>query len=430
MNIALYGNTLESYVAATSLCSFGHTIKLFTADSNLTADDSRFIESEPGLRKLIEKNKERGVLIIKGEISPIDAELHWVFFKGDSFQKLESLLFGICENNSSVNLILSTSLGIGSYKVIKQKFSDGFDNFNLATIPPFIREGRATKDFESPELLLIGAESTQLISKISTALSTIIEAANKVMFVSGTEAEFIKTSICTFLATRLSLINEISGLAEDLEIDINTVIDGVGADSRIGYEYLQPGCGFGGVTLSQEVHNLLDVLSNSSTGSAMLKAVFETNVKQKEALFRKFWQYNNANISGLKVAIWGASFKPNSSSIINSPIHELIDVLTAQGCEIYIYDPAALDSLLKDYGELENVHFYDTKMEAARSSDALFIITAWKEFFEPDFFKLKQLMRCPVIFDGRNIYEPGEVEAFGFEYFGIGRGKVIKRDGN
>lgn len=430
MNIALYGSTLESYVAATSLCSMGHAVKLFTVDSDLTADDYQLIENEPELKKLVDKNTEGKMLTVGNGVSPIDAELHWVFFKGDSLLKLENLLFKICENNNGVNLVLSSSLGIGSYHSILQKLSSKYDDFNLATIPPFIREGSAIKDFESPELLLIGTEDNQLISKISTALSSVIESASKVMFVSGTEAEFIKTSICSVLATRISLINEISGLAEDLEIDINTVIDGMGADSRIGAEYLQPGCGFGGVTLSQEVHNLLDVLSYSSSGSAMLQAVVETNQKQKEVLFRKFWQYNKANISGLRVAIWGGSFKPNSSSTINSPIHELIDVLTAQSCEISIYDPAALDSLSNDYGGFDNISLCGSKIEAVRNSDALFIITAWKEFLEPNFLELKRLMKSPVIFDGRNIYEPGEVEAFGFEYFAIGRGKVMKRDCN
>ena len=319
-------------------------------------------------------------------------------------------------------------MGVGTYKYIYRKFTEQYEGFRLATIPPFIREGRAIKDFESPELLLIGTDSTTLISKISSILSSIIENASKVMFVSGTEAEFIRTSICSVLATRLSLINEISELAEDLDIDINIVIDGMGADSRVGNEYLQPGCGFGGVTLSQEVNNLLEVLSNSSSGSAMLKAVVETNQNQKEVLFRKFWQYNNSDILGLKVAIWGASFKPNSSSTVNSPIHDLIDVLTAQGCEVAVYDPAAKESLLANCGCLDGVVICDSKTDAVRDADALFIVTAWEEFFSPDFIELKKLMKRNVIFDGRNIYEPGEVEAFGFDYFAVGRGKVIKRD--
>lgn len=428
MKIALYGNTLDSYVVATSLCLRGNEVKLFISDDKSVEDDTLFLENEPGLSNLINASQSNGSLSVERGAFCNEAEIHWVCFKGNSKAELEKLVLEICENNETVNLVLSCSLGVGTYKAIYNKFSNEFAGFNLATIPPFIREGRAIKDFESPELLLIGADDTKLISKISSVLSSIIKNASKVMFVSGTEAEFIRTSICSVLATRISLINEISGLAEDLELDINTIIDGVGADSRVGYHYLQPGCGFGGVTLPQEVQNLLGILSDSSSGSAMLKAVVETNANQKELLFRKFWQYNSADIAGLKVAIWGASFKANSSSIINSPIHPLIDILTAHGCEVCIYDPAAIDSLMNMYDGLDNVHCFNSRFEAVKGADALFIITAWEEFSEPDFLQLKQLMGRPVIFDGRNMYEPGEVEALGVEYFAVGRGRVIERD--
>lgn len=427
MKVSIYGNTLEAYIAAISLSLYGNSVIQHTKSFHSEIDEQPFLKNEPGLKSKLERTAISNNLELSDTSKFSSADIHWIFYKDKKSGELFKLVSNLLSSGETISLVISTTLGIGTFNSISNQFKSYIQEgqLRLGTLPPFIREGNAFSDFESPELLLIGTDDNYLISMLSTLLSQVIENATKVMFVSGSEAELIKTSICTMLATRLSLINELASLAEEFNIDINTVIEGIGADSRVGNSYLQPGCGFGGLTLPQEVDNLLLQFSRTSSGSEMLKAVSETNRNQKEVLFRKFWSYNKANISKLRVTIWGASFKPNSSSIDNSPIHELIEALTAQGCEINIYDPASTTALSIQYSEYLNIQLFDNKYEAAEDSDALFIVTDWKEFFEPDFILLKQRMNKPIIFDGRNIYDPGELIEFGFQYFAVGRGQKI-----
>lgn len=427
MKVSIYGNTLEAHTAAISLSLHGNEVTHFYKSFNPDINENQFISNEPRLKSKLDKASSGGDLLVTEASRFQQSDIHWVFYKDKDPNALHSFIDGLIKSNDVTPLVLSTTLGIGTFNSISKRFESQIieGKLKIATLPPFIREGNAFSDFEKPELLLIGTDDSYLISTLSNLLSPIIDNASKVMFVSGTEAEFIKTSICSILATRLSLINELASLAEEFHIDINTVIEGVGADSRVGSAYLQPGCGFGGLTLPQEVENLLHQFSKASSASAMLQAVSETNQNQKELLFRKFWSYHKANISNLKVAIWGASFKPNSSSIVNSPIHELVEALIAQGCDINIYDPASIASLSSQYSGYANVELYDDKYHAAKGSDALFIVTGWEEFMDPDFILLKQQMNKALIFDGRNIYDPGELEEFGFEYFAVGRGQKM-----
>ncbi|WP_251360129.1 nucleotide sugar dehydrogenase [Kangiella sp. TOML190] len=427
MRISIYGSTLEAYVTAVCLALTENSVTLFSNSFPAEDDELPFIKSEPSLTNKLSEAIKENTLKVRETSAFINANIHWLFYKGKNFDELLYVIKELLSDQEAVSVVISTTLGVGTYNRLYNHFENEVKNgfLKLATLPSFIREGRALDDFANPELLLIGTEDNQLISTLSYLLSPVIQKAQKVMFISGAEAELIKTSICSMLATRLSLINELALLSEELHIDMDKVIEGVSSDSRIGKSYLDLGCGFGGLTLPQEVNNLLEQFSNKSTASIMLKAVVEANQTQKELLFRKLWHYYQGNLSALKVAIWGASFKPNSSSIANSPIHELVEALTAQDCNISIYDPAAMPALEFKYTSYANVQLCDDKYAAVQESDALFIVTAWDEFLAPDFNQLKTLMKIPVIFDGRNIYEPREMETLGFEYFAVGRGKTI-----
>ncbi|AKE52341.1 UDP binding domain-containing protein [Kangiella geojedonensis] len=427
MKVSIYGNNLEAYVVAISLALAGNDVKHYTKAFKSEGDEQGLIANEPGLKANLDKAISKQAYQEVNDVEFSEVDIHWTFYENSGASELFVFIDKLISSSNSVSLVLSTTLGIGTYKSISAEFSDAFDKnlLRVGVVPSLMREGRAFRDFENPELLLIGSSDNCLIAKLSELLSPVIDNAGKVMFITATEAEFIKTSICSMLATRLSLINELASLAEQLDVDINTVVDGMGADERIGEAYLKPGCGFGGLTLPQEVDNILQQLSGASSGSAMLKAVVETNNNQKEVLFRKFWSYHKANISNLNVSVWGASFKPQSSSMANSPIHEIIEALTAQGLNITIYDPASQDLLIEQYGHYKNLCVSSNKYEAVSGTDALFIVTAWDEFLQPDFIKLKQLMNKPLIFDGRNLFEPGELEEFGFEYYAVGRGQSI-----
>lgn len=424
MKIAIIGNTLDAYIAAVSIASFGNDVLLVTGGSEATAEVQHSIENEPDLKRMMNEALSLSRLRIQEKLTPnaMTLQCYWFFYEGDSFDCLQKKIDAVMYSTPTTYVVLTTTLGVGTYMRVQEKFHNL--GLELATVPSFIREGDAISGFLNPELLIIGAKSQRMISILSKLLSGVIEKSQKVMFVSGTEAEFIKTSICSILATKISLINELSGLSESLDFDIKTVIEGVTADSRVGSYYLNPGCGFGGMTLSQEVSNLLKLLSTrSSSGSEMMQAVVDTNFNQKELLFRKFWKFYKGNVKGLKVAIWGVSFKPNSSSIKNSPIHEVLNALNAQGCDVVIYDPSGFDAIKKSY---PNIDCCNDKFTAIRQADALFILTEWDEFKTVNWLTAKNMMVSPVIFDGRNMFEPGEMFELGFKYFGIGRGMNLK----
>ncbi len=426
MNVAIIGNTLDAYVAAVSLASVGNRVVLSSGFNNTDLIESSYLHNEPELTQMLDMAEKSSNLTVVNDqqFDSKNFDCFWLFYKGSSQDQIEEQIEKLSSENPNSKFLLTTTLGVGTYEQLESKYIDM--DLEIAVIPSFVREGYAISDFKKPDLLLIGTKSSKFIALISKLLSEIIERSRKVMFVSAAEAEFIKTSICSVLASRLSLINELSGLAEGLNIDINTVVEGMASDARVGKYYLQPGCGFGGVTLSREVNNLLKLLSEtSSSGSSMLSAVVETNNSQKELLFRKFWQYRKGKVSGAKISIWGASFKPNTSSIKNSPIHEMIEAFSSQNCIVSVYDPAASEGLTSAYSNLEQVKIAVCKEDAAKDADALFILTDWDEFLRADYFQISKLMARPVIFDGRNMLDYSEMQELGFEYFGVGRGRPL-----
>jgi UDPglucose 6-dehydrogenase len=235
------------------------------------------------------------------------------------------------------------------------------------------------------------------------------------------DAEFTKLSISGMLATRISYINDLAVVAEKLGIDIEHVRQGMGTDSRIGLSYLSPGAGFGGENFSHDIMTLANTVSGTGVKSQLLAQVWEINEQQKELLFRKLWNYFNGDLKGKTVAIWGASFKENTSRIQQSPIHVMLNALWAQGVKVQLHDPQALAEIEKIYGHRKDLIYCTDQYEAVKDSHALCLLTAWKQYWSPDYKKLLQTMQHPLILDGRNIFDPDYVKAQGFAYMGVGR---------
>jgi UDPglucose 6-dehydrogenase len=234
-------------------------------------------------------------------------------------------------------------------------------------------------------------------------------------------AEFTKYAINGMLATKLSFMNEMANLADQLGVDIEQVRKGVGSDPRIGYDYIYPGCGFGGLKFSQELLQLAATVEENVEESFLLKTVLDTNEQQKEVLFRKAWTHWGTRLEGRTVAMLGASFKPNTDHIDNSPSLVLMESLWAQGVIVRLYDPKALGRVADHYGERGDLVLCDSLYQAANGADGLMIVTEWKEFWSPDFERLGALMKARLIFDGRNLYDPEYMKELGFTYFGVGR---------
>jgi len=236
------------------------------------------------------------------------------------------------------------------------------------------------------------------------------------------EAEFTKLAISGMLATRLSYMNDMALLAEQLDVDIDTVRQGVGSDPRIGEAYLYAGCGFGGSGFSRDVMSLTDTLRSKEVSAKLLEQVMEINERQKEVLFRRFWRHFEGEVAGRRVAIWGAAFKPGSDRVDNGPALKLIEALWAQDVQVHVHDPLALPELGVWADGHPDLILHDDPYQAVAEADALMLVTEWKQYWSPDWSRLRDTMGTPLILDGRNIYDPEYVRGQGLLYHGIGRG--------
>jgi len=222
------------------------------------------------------------------------------------------------------------------------------------------------------------------------------------------------------LALRLGYINELANLADQLNVDISVVQEGMGSDPRVGHHYLAPGCGFGGQNFAAYVSTFSGILQQQRETS-LLKTVLDENELQKELLFRKLWQYYQGDIRGKTVAIWGASFKPGTASIDHAPSIKVIDALISQGVRVRLHDPEAVANLQLHYRDEELITYAEELLEAAEGADALLLVTEWAEYWSPDYVGLLAKMRTPLIIDGRNIFDRDMLTQYGFEYIGVGR---------
>jgi len=245
------------------------------------------------------------------------------------------------------------------------------------------------------------------------------------MVMSPRSAELTKYSVNAMLATRISFMNEVAEVAEYFGADVEEVRLGLGSDSRIGYEYLYPGAGFGGPNFADDVATFSRTIQEAGCEGRLLEAVLDINSSQREVVFRKAWRHFNMNLKGRTFAVWGLSYKPNSEGIKKSPAIFLVSLLLDQGCTVRVYDPAAMAKAKAYFGERTNLVFCESPERCLEEADALAVMTEWKTFWTPNFEVIKAELKQPVIFDGRNLYDPALMERLGITYYGIGRGAKV-----
>jgi len=290
-----------------------------------------------------------------------------------------------------------------------------------AYLPDMIQEGNAVQSFMDLKQIIVGVEQEETQQLVKELLRPFFQLKSQYLFMPFLDAEFTKLSISGMLATRISYMNDMAQVAEKLKIDIQNVKQGLAADSRIGATYLSPGVGFGGENFSHDILTLTGTVMGSGIKSQLLDQVWNINEQQKEILFRKLWNYYQGQLAGKIVAIWGASFKENTSSIDNSPIHAMLAALWAQGAIVQLHDPQALDAMHKQYGDRADLVLCNDQYQAIKNAHVLCVLTAWKQYWSPNYSLLLQDMAHPLILDGRNIYDPDYVKAQGFAYQGVGR---------
>ena len=295
-------------------------------------------------------------------------------------------------------------------------------HYSVVSNPEFLKEGAAVEDFMRPDRIVIGTEDPKAIEVMKQVYAPFQRNHERLVVTNLRSAELIKYAANSMLATRISFMNELANLAEIVGADIEMVRQGIGSDPRIGYHFLYPGCGYGGSCFPKDVKALIKTAKDvAGFDLKLLKAVEEVNNLQKYVLPKKIKKQFGESLKGKHFALWGLAFKPNTDDMREASSRVLIDELIKAGATITAYDPVAMDEGKRIFNDEKNLTFVDTQDEALKNADALIIVTEWTEFRSPDFALIKASLKSPMIFDGRNLYDPKAVRALGLNYYPIGR---------
>lgn len=419
MKVAIFGNTLYAGVMSALLSESGHLV-YWCSQLNREVDDQQYAFHDENVSHLLQKQLSSGFLHYSDLAGiPLDIDAYLFSFNQTQEQQVFQLLHSLKQRPiiHPKLMINASTFGLRGTEKFQQILCDD----DWAYLPDTMQEGNALQSLTQAKQLIVGCTRTEVQVKVKELLRPFFPLEQQYLFMPILDAEFTKLSISGMLATRISYINDLAVVAEKLGIDIASVRQGMSADSRIGSAYLAPGAGFGGENFSHDILTLANTVANTGVKSQLLAQVWDINEQQKEILFRKFWNYYHGDLQAKSIAIWGASFKENTSSIQQSPIHQMLAALWAQGVTVHLHDPQALDEIEMMYGQRSDLILHHDQYDAVKNVHGLCVLTAWKQYWSPDFKQLTQLMEHPLILDGRNIYDPHYVKAQGFAYMGVGR---------
>ncbi len=293
--------------------------------------------------------------------------------------------------------------------------------FAVVSNPEFLKEGAAVEDFMKPDRVVIGADDERAIAAMRAVYAPFMRNHERLLVMDPRSAELTKYAANAMLATRISFMNELANLADELGADIEHVRQGIGSDPRIGYQFLYPGAGYGGSCFPKDVKALRHTAAQHGRPLQVLGAVEAVNDAQKLRLVEKIERRMGADLTGRCFALWGLAFKPNTDDMREAPAREIIAALAQRGARIVAYDPAAMPEAKRIFGDAPWLGYANSPMAALAGADALVVVTEWKEFRSPDFGAIRAALASPFVFDGRNLYDPSLVRAAGLEYFAIGR---------
>jgi UDPglucose 6-dehydrogenase len=392
---------------------------------------------EPGLPELIHRNVGAGRLRFTTDIDAAVAHGTLQFIAvgtppdedgSADMQYVLAAARSIGERMSEFKVIVDKStVPVGTAdrvrETVAQKLAARGANLPFAVVsnPEFLKEGAAVEDFMRPDRIVIGADDERAIALLRAVYAPFQRNHERVLVMDVRSAELTKYAANAMLATRISFMNELANLADRLGADIEHVRQGIGADPRIGYHFLYPGAGYGGSCFPKDVKALQHTAQQQGLPLQVMHAVQVVNDAQKQRLIEKISERLGADLSGRRFAVWGLAFKPDTDDMREAPSLTIVRGLVKRGAQVVAYDPAAMDEARRAFGSLPGLAYAKGPLEAVAGSDALVVVTEWKEFRSPDFSELKRRLRTPLVFDGRNLYDPVLVRAAGLEYFGIGR---------
>jgi len=298
--------------------------------------------------------------------------------------------------------------------------------FAVVSNPEFLKEGGAISDFMKPDRVVVGSDDDRATRLMRDLYAPFGRKQEKVLVMDVRSAELTKYAANAMLATKISFMNELAGLAERLGADIESVRHGIGSDPRIGYHFIYPGCGYGGSCFPKDVKALARTARQVDYEPMILDAVESVNARQKQVLFQRLEQHFQGDLRGRTIAVWGLAFKPNTDDMREAPSRTLMEALWAAGARVRAYDPEAMEATQRIYGETAQLTLCSNAYDVLEGADALVLCTEWQQFRSPDFDRIRAALKQPVIVDGRNVYDPGRLADFGFTYYAIGRGESVQ----
>jgi len=440
MNVSVFGIGYVGLVQGAALAEVGHNVLCVDVDAGRVEalKEGTLPLYEPGLKSLVRDNYQSGRLRFGTDL--VDAVHH-----GDvlliavgtppdedgsaDLQYVLSVAQTIALNMNRHQIIVDKStvpVGTGDRvrACIEQVLADNGRShltFDVVSNPEFLKEGCAVEDCMRPDRIIIGTDSPRAEEVMRELYEPFNRSREKIIVMDVRSAELTKYAANCMLATKISFMNEMACLAERLGADIEKVRHGIGADPRIGYQFIYPGLGYGGSCFPKDVKALIHAADGVDIDARVLKAVEARNQEQKASLYRKVFDHFDGHLRGKTFALWGLSFKPNTDDMREAPSRVLMEALWQAGASVQAFDPKAMEEAQRLYGSRDDLTLTGTKEAALKNADALIIVTEWQSFRAPDFDRLSQLLKQPLIFDGRNLFDPQRLSKRGFTYVSVGR---------
>ena len=439
MKISIFGTGYVGLVTGACLAEAGNEVVCVDIDQNRIDNLNRGVIPiyEPGLEMMVKENHQSGRLQFTTDAKvAVDHGLFQFVAVGtppdeDGSADLQYVLAvakTIAEHMTEYRIVVDKStvpVGTGDKvkSVIKGILSERQLEleFDVVSNPEFLKEGAAIADFMKPDRIIIGTDNPRTTEILKALYTPFNRSHERIIAMDVRSAELTKYAANAMLATKISFMNELATLAEHLNADIECVRNGIGADQRIGYHFIYPGCGYGGSCFPKDVKALNHTALSLGVKAELLTAVEKVNERQKHILFEKISKHYQGNLKGKVFALWGLSFKPKTNDMREAPSRVLLEALIEAGAAVQAYDPEALEEARRIYGSQAGLKLCKSAAEALNNANALCVVTEWKNFWSPDFAALKHQLKDAVLFDGRNLYEPKQLRAAGLKYYCIGR---------
>jgi UDPglucose 6-dehydrogenase len=446
MKVTLFGTGYVGLVTGTCLAEVGNHVLCVDVDAAKIhgLKEGRIPIYEPGLEDMVLANQRAGRLDFTTDPAAAVAHADILFIAvgtppdEDGSADLRHVLAvarTIGEHLQRPALVVTKStVPVGTADRVRAEVAAALAGrgvevaFEVASNPEFLKEGDAVKDCMRPDRIIIGTESVEAVNKLKALYAPFNRNHERIVAMDLRSAELTKYAANAMLATKISFMNEMANLAERLGADIEKVRLGIGSDPRIGFSFIYPGAGYGGSCFPKDVQALERTAKQNGFDAHILSAVEAVNHRQKRKLHQLLIQHFG-DLRGKTIGLWGLAFKPNTDDMREAPSRALMEALWADGAQVRAFDPEAMHEARRIFGERDDLLLCNEPYEVIEGADALVLITEWKTFWSPDFSRIKAELREPVIFDGRNVYDPQQVEAAGLAYYGIGRGRSLQNGG-